>query len=152
MPRLLFVCTGNTCRSPLAAAIAGRMAEAAGVDLQVESAGISAVDSAPASGHAQFVALDRDLDLAAHRSRRLDEHLLRESDLVITMTVGHRDAIRGRWPDHAARVVTLAEAAGRHEDVDDPFGGDLESYERAADQIDALLRAAWPEIERRLGA
>lgn len=150
MPRLLFVCSGNTCRSPLAMVFARRIAERAGTAVEVVSAGISAVDGAPASGHAQFVARDAGADLSAHRSRRLDEALLRSSDLVLAMTARHREAIRSRWPDHAARVLTLAEAAGLDQDVDDPFGGDLEAYERVARQIGGLLGAAWPEIVRRL--
>jgi protein-tyrosine-phosphatase len=152
MPRLLFVCTGNTCRSPLAAMLAQRIAAREGMDLEVASAGISAVDGAAASGHAQFVAHDLGSDLSGHRSRRLDADLVRGADLVLCLTSGHRDAIRREWPERSERVLTLAEIAGSGGDVEDPFGGDLEAYERTARQIEELLETGWAQIARRLAA
>jgi protein-tyrosine phosphatase len=139
MPRLLFICSGNTCRSPLAAAHARALA-----------AGISAVDGATASGHAQTVAARAGTSLAEHRSVRVDAGILDAADLVLTMTAVHRDRIHAAWPQHRERVLTLGEAAGVDLNVHDPFGGEEEAYEQTSREIRQLIRAAWPEIERRL--
>lgn len=152
MARLLFVCSGNTCRSPLAAVQARATAAEHAHDLEVASAGISAVDGAPASGHALSVAAARGGSLADHRSVRVTGALLGAADLVLTMTADHRDRLLAEWPQLADRVLTLGEAAGVEGDIEDPWGGSFEDYERTAGQLARLIRAAWPVIARRTGA
>jgi protein-tyrosine phosphatase len=150
MARLLFVCSGNTCRSPLAAAQARALANQHVADVVVASAGTSAVDGQPASGHAQTVAKLEGLDLREHRSARIALASIESADLVLTMTAAHRDALHREWPRYRDRVLTLGEAAGVDADVTDPFGGTVEDYEMASREIARLLRAAWPAISRRL--
>lgn len=152
MARILFVCSGNTCRSPLAAVLGRAVAADHAVGLEVASAGISAVDGAPASGHAQTVAVALGGSLADHRSARVSAGMLAAADLVLTMTAAHRDALLAEWPAMADRVLTLGEAAGFHQDVADPYGGSYEDYERTAAELGRLIRAAWPTISGRLGA
>ena len=131
MQRLLLVCTGNTCRSPLAVVFARRIAVREDTPVAVESAGISAVDGAPASGHAQFVARDAGADLSAHRSRRLDEALLREEidcavhsakDLPGTMP-GGIDWFWLPWHEDARDAVILAPGCTRSDLPPDPVVG-----------------------------
>jgi protein-tyrosine-phosphatase len=151
MARLLFVCSGNTCRSPLAAELARAVAADHALDVVVASAGISAVDGAPASGHAQAVAAALGGSLTDHRSMPVSGGLLGAADLVLTMTGEHRDRLLAEWPALSDRILTLGEAAGFDQDVADPFGGDFENYERTAAEIGRLIRAAWPQISGRLG-
>src|SRR6185295_922503 len=88
--RLLFVCTGNTCRSPMAEAIARREAIERGLaDVEVSSAGTSAWDGAPASDGALLVALERRLDLGNHRAQQLSAELVAEHDLILVMGPHH---------------------------------------------------------------
>ena len=150
MSRLLFVCSGNTCRSPLAAFHARSIVSARGVPVTVASAGISAVDGQPASGHAQTVARIEGLDLAEHRSARVSPASVESADLVLTMTAAHREALLREWPQYGDRMLTLGEAAGVDVDVTDPFGGTVDDYEMTSREIGRLLRAAWPAISRRL--
>ncbi|MHB1299177.1 MAG: arsenate reductase/protein-tyrosine-phosphatase family protein, partial [Gemmatimonadaceae bacterium] len=90
--RVLFVCTGNTCRSPMAESVATRMAaERALGDVTFSSAGTSAWDGAPASDGALLVAMERGLDLSQHRARMLSRELVAESDLILVMSPHHRD-------------------------------------------------------------
>jgi len=149
MIRILFVCTGNTCRSPLAEAAARRIF-ADHDDLHFASAGIAADQGAPASNHAQFVARERGVDLGAHRSRVLDADLAAGADLILTMTRGHADAARRMLGAEASgKVLTLAEAAERSRpvDVDDPIGGTLEDYERTNEQIESMVEALRPRLD-----
>jgi protein-tyrosine-phosphatase len=149
-PLLTFVCTGNTCRSPLAAGIFyERFARAR--NWRVGSAGVHAVDGEPASPEAVIAAQRRGLDLARHRATLLTARHLSESALVIAMTQEHKAWILGRFPG-AGNVATLGELAGNatQGDVPDPMGGPQSAYERTAEVLDHLLTRAWPEIERRL--
>ncbi len=155
---ILFVCSGNTCRSPLAAAMArGRLP-----GVRTGSAGTGAVAGQPASDGSRIVAADRGLDLSGHLSRPLTEATLAGADWVIVMTRDHLAAVQRRFPDLAARLGLLG-VPGRDlrgadpardpavlaaEEVVDPIGGGREAYLRMAAQVERLLDA-WAE---RLGA
>ena len=139
--RVLLVCSGNTCRSPMAAALLKHLwAKAApGWDLEVSSAGTGAFPGSPATEHAVTAMRRRGLDLTGHRSQPVNDQSLAGVDLILTMTERHKDAIRMPWPHLADRLFTLGEYAGTREDVPDPFGGSLEEYEATASRLEALL-------------
>ena len=146
--RILLVCTGNICRSPLAAALLQRALAQRGIDgLEVASAGTGAWDGAPVSEGAYLVGLERGLDLSAHRARLLTRELVEEADLVLTMARHHRarvDELGGE-----GHVFVLGEYAGREGDdaeVSDPFGGDLEVYRDTCVELEALIDTAVERI------
>lgn len=137
---VLFVCTGNICRSPLAAALLQRALEARGItEVAVSSAGTGAWDGAPASEGAYLVGLERGLDLSGHRARLLSRELVEQADVVLTMARHHRarvDELGGE-----GHVFVLGEYAGRERDdveVSDPFGGDLDVYRSTCAELEAL--------------
>jgi protein-tyrosine-phosphatase len=138
--RVLFVCTGNTCRSPLAEYIARRLASERGIALTFGSAGTSAWDGAPASDGALLVGMERDLDLAPHRSRALTPEIVAGAQLILSMGPHHRervDALGGRgksWLLHDYAANTNHGTA-----VVDPFGSDLEMYRATADELERLI-------------
>lgn len=137
---ILFVCTGNICRSPLAEVIARKMFE--GASIVFSSAGTHAIPGDQATEHAQTVARGRSLDLSGHRAKRLDQS--EPPDIVIGMTAGHLVAAAETYPGldhHCIRLLDAPEA------VTDPFGGDLDTYEAAAIQIEHAL-ALVPGIAR----
>ena len=143
--QVLFVCTGNTCRSPLAAAIAQAWFERHGIDADAVSAGIGAVDDAPASDGALAVAGEAGLDLGAHRAQLLTRPQVLAADLVLTMGERHREFIRVLAPEAASRVHPLRDyASGGTDpgDVADPFGGDRTVYRRTLGELQPLVERA----------
>src|ERR1041385_50525 len=109
--RVLFVCTGNICRSPLAASLLERALKERGLEVEVSSAGTGAWDGAPASEGAYLIGIEKGLDLSGHRARLLTRELVEDSDLVFTMARHHRARVHELGGE--GRVHVLGEYAGR---------------------------------------
>lgn len=129
---VLFVCTGNTCRSPLAEALLRDLLndELRGT-VSVSSAGLLASDGLPASEFAKTVADDAGIDLAAHVTKGLTEESVRSATMVFTMEEAHRRLLVDRWPDLADKVECLRDSeddGGSPKSIRDPFGGSVEDY------------------------
>ena len=141
-PIVALVCTGNTCRSPMAEAILKELLRKAGGGLEsvvVLSAGVAAGEGSMASQQAVDVMEARGIDISDHLSRLLNEAIVDRADVILTMTRGHRAAIIAAWPDRANQVETLRRDGG---DIADPVGASVEIYQQCADQMEREL-AAW---------
>lgn len=139
---VVFVCTGNTCRSPLGEALMRRhLADKLGVaedelesrGVMVASAGIAAAAGSPASAETAEVLRRRGLSADGHAAQQLTEHLVRQADLLLGMTPAHTEAIVNHWPEAAGRVK-LVDASGVA--ISDPIGGPLDVYLQCAEQIE----------------
>lgn len=134
--KILFLCTGNTCRSAMAAAMMADIAEKNDLDILVDSAGVFAPIGECAADNAIAVMKKRGIDLSLHRTKPLTEELINMADVILVMTEAHKMLIENMARD---KVFTLAEYAGSKGDISDPYGGDLDEYEKAADEINDLL-------------
>ena len=145
--RLLFVCTGNTCRSPIAEALARRLAGERNLsETTVGSAGTAAWDGAPASDGALLVAMERGMDLSAHRARLLTRELVSGSDLILAMGPHHLERIEALGGSGKTHLLSAYASRGRSDrSITDPFGGDLDVYRSAFDELD---REVHQTIER----
>lgn len=139
MNMVLFVCTGNTCRSPMAEALF--KFRKADLDWQTQSAGVFASAGSPASANAITAAQELGADLTQHKSQPLTAELVEKADLIITMTEAHRHHVLDAFPEVGNRVC-LINSFGTSKvpaDVSDPFGGSLNTYKRTRDEIDRAL-------------
>lgn len=133
MKRILFVCTGNTCRSPMAEAILRQKLKWAGIKgIAVSSAGIGAVDGEKMSPNAFLALKQLGITCYSFRSRRLTEKILSRSDLVITMTETQKKSLSRK-----DCVYTAPEIAGGQE-IKDPFGGSQEEYIRVSHELERV--------------
>jgi protein-tyrosine phosphatase len=150
---ILLVCTGNTCRSPMAEVMCRQMiadklgcssAELGDRGVMVMSAGISAMMGARPTPEAVSVMQKMGLQLIDHESQPLTVQLVRHADMIWTMTRSHRQAIVSQWPEASPRTFVLSHDQG---DIADPIGGPVEYYERCASQIKGELEHRIRELE-----
>lgn len=143
MQRILFVCTGNTCRSPMAEAILRNRNLA---QVEVRSAGVYAAVGSDASEHAKSVLKENEIH-HEHTSKQLSEEDVKWATHILTMTASHKSVILHHFTEAAQKTFTLKEFAGStlSADIGDPFGGNLNHYREAYREIEQNIDSA---IER----
>lgn len=132
---ILFVCTANTCRSAMAAALMAKIASDNDLEIYADSAGIFA-NFERANDNAIYAMKEYGIDLSYHISKPVTEELLEAADVVLTMTNAHKEALKELKKD---RVFTIAEYAGETGDVHDPYGLSKEEYIKTAKELYGML-------------
>ena len=140
MKTVLFVCTGNTCRSPVAAALADKLFANRGIAASAASCGIFAIDGAGPSENAVVAVKNGwNADVSEHKAKIIRETNLADAHIVITMTMGHKSHLLALYPDFADKIHAIKELCGDGCDIDDPFGGNLDVYQKCAKQIESFI-------------
>ncbi|MGI6580413.1 MAG: low molecular weight protein arginine phosphatase [Saccharofermentanales bacterium] len=136
---ILFVCTGNTCRSPMAAAIFNSYAERENKNWFAISAGLATESGLPVTLEAKLALKAVGINLEDHRSRQLDEKMMKEAKIVLTMTATQRDLLHIYYPDKAEKIMTVYDFIGMEGDIRDPYGSSLEIYQETAETLISLM-------------
>ncbi len=145
---VLFVCTANQCRSPMAEALLKALAVQRGEAerWQIQSAGTWTEPGHPATPLAQTVLQRRNLDVSAHRSRPLDGDLLTSSSLILVMTRHQQEAIQVEFPEVSDKVHLLSQLIDREFDIEDPYGGSLDDYELCVRDLQNILTEGYDRL------
>lgn len=154
---ILFVCTGNTCRSSMAEGIFKHLLKDAGKDnINVSSAGINAFEGDDANEKAIYTLNKKGIDILNHKARLLTKKIINDSDLILTMTNSHKRVILNAAPEYSNKVYTLKEYAfiinneeteGKNLDIVDPFGLGYNVYEKVAEEIEENLKKIINNLE-----
>lgn len=154
MRNILFVCTGNTCRSSMAETIARYLLQAwGGKEIEVSSAGVYAVPDEPASENAINVLKEAGLDLSDHCARQLTADMVDKAAIVFTMTRAHKNMVLSLVPKVEGKVFTLKEYVSpgdkpEDNDISDPFGDDVEAYRITAKELSRFVEEALLKFTR----
>ena len=150
MNSVLFVCSANQCRSPMAEALFKNLVLERGEENEwrIASAGVWATTGIPATDNACAVMEERGLDINAHRSQPTSRDLISEHDLVLVMEDDHKVALQSDFPEFSDRIVLFINLVGVDGDFEDPVGGSLDRYRGAAEELETVLDRGVEEISR----
>jgi protein-tyrosine-phosphatase len=153
MKTILFVCTANQCRSPMAEGLMRRKLEREGRadEIRAASAGVDALDGCRATENSIQAMAARGIDISGHRSRATTGKILQDAALILTMERAHANVLQALFPAHAERVHLLAQMAGLESDVADPVGSPLEDYRRTAQEIENLIELGYLRMMQLIG-
>ena len=146
--KLLFVCSGNICRSPMAEALSEAIGDELGITVRARSAGTLGIRESAAAPKAIAVCKEVGVDISAHRSQGITHELISWADWVLVMELAHASHLREYYPEVGERMLPLGNFAGTAE-IPDPIGGWKWTFRRVRKQLERALRAVLPRLASR---
>jgi len=148
-PLILFICTGNICRSPMAEYYAGYIFKERGLPFRTASAGVFA-SGYPISTNSKMMLKNNNIDSEMHSSMQVNQQLIESSCLILTMENVHKNILYNMYPDSKHKVYTLAEYCGADNDISDPFSRDIGVYESTYELIKEYIVKLTDILEEKL--
>ncbi|PWH16220.1 MAG: protein tyrosine phosphatase [Anaerolineae bacterium] len=148
MKSVLFVCTANMCRSPMAQGLLLAQLGEKREGWRIESAGVAALEGSAASQKTLQILAEHGIDLSFHKARQITQNLVKESALILVMERRHKQMLQAQFPDFAGKIYLLSEMVDEENEIDDPVGGSLEDYRKTAWHIESYLKRGLPRIEQ----
>ena len=158
MYRILFICTGNICRTPMAESLLRAKIIQEGMEnlVSVDSAGTFANEGVPPTQLSVSVIQEAGLEPPVHLSKHVNSHLMQTADLILCMGEHHKRDLQAIFPQHRQKIFTLREfnrdRSTGGTSIDDPFGRNIEQYRKVFRLIQNEVERIWPEIKRRARA
>jgi protein-tyrosine-phosphatase len=147
MPHIVFICTANICRSPVAEGLLRQRLQESGLETwKVSSAGTWAQIRRGAASTSISLMAERGIDISEHQAREVTAALLEDADLILCMESGHAEALRVEFPDAAERIFLLSEMSGGNQGISDPYGGPVTGYVKMIDEVGYLIDAGLQRI------
>ena len=151
MNSVLFVCSANICRSPMAMGLLRGKLQDEADSWRIESAGVWALPEYPAATNTLYVLEERGVNLADHRSRQIDRQLIKQFNLILTMEVDQKEALRIAFPEYSGRIFLLTEMVKEKGDIADPIGGSVGEFQITARELEQILDQGMDQIRRLSG-
>lgn len=152
MNSILFICSANICRSPMAEGLMKVHTRQETVPWRVESAGVWALEGYPAADNTLRVLHKRGIDLSAHQARQVTAEMGAQFNLILTMEQGHKEALRAAMPHLAGRVFLASEMLGKSYAIVDPIGSGIAEFEDTARELEQIFERGWERISQLAGA
>ena len=144
MDKIVFICTGNTCRSPMAEGLFKALNGEQKTGLEAVSAGIFTNNGMPASENAVIVSKELGADISNHKSQMLNGDIVNDAKYLVCMTGAHYDQILLKFPNVSYKLFTLLPT-----DIDDPFGGNIDEYRSCATQIKSAVESIIERLSKK---